>query len=87
MSKNIDVTWHDLGRQPSTPFDREYPDGRIIDVTAGRLPSCQTDLDWPAPRCGQYLVHCRRCGFSGIITTAGRVDDPRQIIIPCKVAS
>lgn len=43
------------------------------------------DLPYPAERCGVYLVTCDKCGYSAAITTAGRVDDPRSVTIPCRM--
>lgn len=79
------VIWQDRKRQPAVPFNRAYPWGKSCDLAGGMLPACQLDLEWPALRCGQYLIACIKCGMRVVVTTAGRVDDPRQVRMPCKV--
>jgi hypothetical protein len=81
---NIKVRWTDRGVEPQCAPDPEYPDGKHIDISSGSKRSCKTNLDYPAPRCGYYTVKCATCGFVAIITTAGRADDPRSVILPCK---
>lgn len=80
---NLQVTWIDNGREPTCPADPAYPHGMDIDGTSGRRPSCHTTLPYPAKRCGQYLVTCSFCGFTGMFTTAGRADDPRSVRVLC----
>ena len=46
---------------------------------------CCMNLPYPAPRCGVYVIICRKCGFKAVITIAGRPDDPRTVTLPCKV--
>jgi hypothetical protein len=82
---NFEIIWIDDGREPKNPPDPAYPDGIDLDVTRGRLAYCETALAHPTPRCGKYLIKCRTCGFTTLITTAGRADDPRSIKIPCKL--
>ncbi len=86
-SENLTVEWIDGHREPQNAPDPKYPNGIDIDVSNGHpfQFTCQTALPYPAPRCGQYLISCSRCGWTGIVTTAGRPDDPRSIKIPCSI--
>jgi hypothetical protein len=79
----LTVEWYDDHRKASAPADPNYPDGVDIDGSAGKR-SCWTNLPYPAPRIGYFIVSCDRCGWRGLITTAGRPDDPRSIRVPCK---
>jgi hypothetical protein len=82
------VTWQDSGREPQCAPDPRYPHGIDIDLRPpSRKPiiSCTTDLPYPAERCGRFIIECQICGFTAAVTTAGRPDDPRSIIIPCKL--
>ena len=64
--------------------DPDYPNGKDIDCTGGRQPSCKVDLPYPAPECGHFLVTCEACQLRVVITAAGRPDDPKSITIPCQ---
>ena len=79
------VTWHDAGREPKCAPDPRYPLGIDVDSSGGAEASCKTSLPYPAKRCGQYLVACETCGQNVVVTTAGRVDDPRSVRIACKL--
>jgi hypothetical protein len=46
-------------------------------------PYCRVPLIYPAPRVGHWRVSCT-CGYSAIVTAAGRRDDPSLALIPCK---
>lgn len=82
----LKVEWVDAGREPTQQPDPAYPDGIDIDATTqGQKRTCRTDLPYPARRCGHYLITCRVCGMTAMVTTAGRRDDPRSIKVPCKV--
>jgi hypothetical protein len=82
---SITVTWFDHQREPQCAPDPAYPDGRDIDLRRGSARrNCIAELPYPAPRCGAYFVACDKCGFSVVITTAGRPDDPRKVFLPCK---
>lgn len=78
------VEWIDKGREPKCQPDPAYPDGKPIDLTAGQEPSCQVELEHPAPRCGVYVIACDQCGRRIGVTTAGRPDDPSTVKIPCE---
>lgn len=77
-----EIVWLDHGREPQNEPNPAYPHG--IDIPSPSEPSCRVLLPYPAQRCGIYIVTCRACGFVAGITTAGRVDDPRSIGLPCQ---
>jgi hypothetical protein len=77
----FDIKWIDLGREPQCPPDPAYPDG--LDLDPGERPACKVELAHPTKRCGLYLVKCGTCGTSTAVTTAGRADDPRSLMMPC----
>ena len=80
----LKVEWIDGKREPQCQPDQKYPDGMPIDMACGRLPSCFTDLPYPAARCGMYIVECDQCGQRVGIMTAGRPDDPRSVRVGCR---
>lgn len=83
---SITVTWFDHHREPQCAPDPAYPNGMEIDLRKGGAgPGCLTDLPYPAKRCGVYAVKCNKCGYFGVITTAGRPDDPKSVRLPCKL--
>lgn len=84
MLKSLTATWVDRGVWPSSPPNPDFPRGVDIDVSNGAGVSCQTQLPYPAKRCGHYLVECSLCGVNAVITTAGRPDDPRSVRIACR---
>jgi hypothetical protein len=79
------VTWIDHGRDPKHPPDPDYLNGMDLDVSGGAVKTCLTALPYPAARCGMYVLHCETCGMRTVVTTAGRVDDPRSIKIACRL--
>ena len=81
---SIKVTWVDRGREPQVAPNPDYPDGMAVDVSGGAKRACLVDLPYPARRCGYYIVKCDDCGCTVAITTAGRPDDPRSVVLPCK---
>ena len=62
----------------------DYPNGIDLDVSRGK-PGCSTDLPYPAPECGLWVVKCSVCGMSAGVTAAGRIDDPKSVKIPCRI--
>lgn len=78
------VTWEDSGQDPQCAPDPNYPDGMDLDASAGVQPSCKVDLPYPAKRIGVYTIICGVCGIKVMLTTAGRLDDPRSLTIPCR---
>ena len=87
--KQFEITWHDYHREPEYPANPNFPRGKIVDCAPGRKgkdrPICLTDLPYPAKRCGTYIIRCKICGLRVGVTTAGRADDPRAAVLPCKV--
>jgi hypothetical protein len=62
--------------------DPRWPNG--IDIDAAKDgPGCKVKLPHPAPECGYFLIICSECHATVAITAAGRLDDPRSIVIPC----
>jgi hypothetical protein len=84
--ENFTIEWTDHEREPKCAPDPEYPDGIDIDVSGNAERKCKVVLPYPAKRCGVYIVRCKICGSSAACTTAGRIDDPRSITIPCKIS-
>jgi hypothetical protein len=79
------VTWIDREREPKCPPNPAYPDGITVDLRIDKeVEACVVTLDYPAQRCGLYVVQCHDCGLRIGVTTAGRPDDPREVIIPCR---
>lgn len=82
---SIDVQFIDSGREPQEKPDPKYPHGKPVSLLKHALAKgCTRNLPYPAPRCGMYQVTCRSCGFTALITVAGRPDDPNIITLPCK---
>lgn len=82
MIPQFKVIWIDSGHQPRVKPDPDFPNGKDIDT--GERPACKVKLPYPAPRCGLYIVECAKCGTNAAITAAGRPDDPRSLMLPCK---
>ena len=80
----IKVTWIDGGREPKIAPNPKYPDGIDVDLSDNRKWACKVDLPYPAKRIGYYALECDECGYRGLITTAGRRDDPRSATVACK---
>jgi hypothetical protein len=79
------VEWLDEGREAQAPPDPRYPDGIDFDAADPDVKSCFTFLrPYPAPRCGKFLIKCDVCGWVGLLSTAGRPDDPRSLRVRCK---
>lgn len=79
------ISWLDSGREPKCPPNPEYPDGIDLDMSnrAETMNACRVELPYPARRCGVYIVKCETCGLAVGITTAGRPDDPRSVVLAC----
>jgi hypothetical protein len=82
---NLKVEWIDGNREPRCEPDPKYPKGIDLDVTQGQTTFCETNLPYPARRCGYFVVTCSLCELGVAITTAGRPDDPRSVKIPCRL--
>jgi len=82
---NVKVTWVDSGRTATGKSDPDYPDGMDVRLPHSRFqPTCLVTLPYPAPRIGFHVIECERCGYSAVVTAAGRRDDPRSVTLPCK---
>lgn len=79
------VTCLDAGREPRAKPNPNYPKGIDLDVSEGAKHTCVAELPYPAKRCGTYVVQCEVCGYSVACTTAGRIDDPKSIKLPCQL--
>lgn len=85
MIKNqFDLKWIDEQREPVCTPDPNYPNGKDIDASKGSKNVCKVTLPYPARRCGKYLVKCNKCKQLVIVTTAGRVDDPKSVSLACE---
>lgn len=84
----FNVTWIDDHREPQCPPDPAFPNGvDLVPAKLGRASSsCKADLPYPAKRCGVYHVTCLICAVNALVTTAGRPDDPRSIVLACKIS-
>lgn len=83
--QQFEVCFLDSGREPQCPPDPQFPSGRDVAISTAE-PACTAQLPYPAPRCGAMVAVCRICGVRVAVTVAGRVDDPRTVRIPCRVA-
>lgn len=82
-----EITYVDRGRPAKNPPDPNYPDGKDIDASDGAEKTCVGELPKTRERwCGCWHVVCRRCGYSAVVTTAGRPDDPRLLKLPCHIS-
>jgi hypothetical protein len=68
------INWIDRGGKPTQAPNPEHPDGVDLDLTNDRQPFCQTELPYPAKRLGYYVIRCDVCGFTAMVSTAGRPD-------------
>ena len=78
-----DITWLDRGVEPRGKPKLEDIHGRAVDISRGQTPACMSPLEYPAKRCGYYVIRCRTCGANAVLTTAGRRDDPRSFKMAC----
>jgi hypothetical protein len=81
----ISVKWIDRFREPKQPPNPKYPNGIDVDLAKAANKTCKAELPYPARRCGYFFVHCETCGYTALITTAGRPDDPKTVRLPCKL--
>ena len=87
MPDHIDIKFFPSGRgQARCAPNPDFLDGVEIDGTNGdrSIASCLTTIPYPAPECGQWLLTCRLCSLTVLITAAGRPDDPRSARVPCQ---
>jgi hypothetical protein len=81
----LKVEWIDSGLEPKIPPNPDFPRGVDLDLSAGAAKTCSVALPYPADRLGYFVIRCDVCGMSGMVTTAGRADDPRSIKVACKL--
>lgn len=80
-----DVRFIDDDREAEGKPDPRHPAGVDVDLRQHVLQkACCRNVPYPALRCGFYEIVCRVCRFSGLVTVAGRADDPRTVTVPCK---
>ncbi len=81
----IEVTFVDSGRVAREKPDPAFPNGKPVNCATNALvKTCTRNLPYPAPRVGSYLIRCLRCDWRGVISVAGRPDDPNMVTIQCK---
>lgn len=83
MTNKLIVRWVDRGVWPKCEPNPAYPKGVDVDVSDNAAVSCIAILPYPAKRCGYYVITCKRCQTTTVVTTAGRPDDPRSVKIGC----
>lgn len=82
MTKQHTLTFLSHNRKAVCKPDPKYPDGIVVDT--GIRPACAVDLPYPAECVGAWHVKCEKCGTSVAVTAAGRPDDPKVVLVPCK---
>lgn len=80
----LSVTFISHNRKPTCAPNPAYPNAMDIDLTKGAKVACLAELPYPAECCGVLIVRCAKCNESAAITTAGRIDDPRTVKMPCR---
>ena len=71
--------------QPKSPSDPRYPNGMDVDMASGAKQACLIKLPYPTkPLIGLYHIECTTCGLVIAVTTAGRPDDPKSVIVACR---
>ncbi len=86
MSKEGDftVTWVDGGRPPQVRPNPDFPNGRDIDASNVDKPRCTVELPYMTHKnIGHWLIECRNCGLTMIVTAASRTDDPKSVTTNC----
>ena len=83
VAQRFQVTWNDAGRDAVLPADPAFPAGIEVDISESAARCCTARLDYPAPRCGAWLIECQICGATAAVTAAGRADDPVSVKLPC----
>lgn len=84
MEQKITVNFLSHNRKAACAPNPAYPNGIDLDLTDGAKVACLADLPYPAECCGVLIVRCTACGSGHAITTAGRVDDPKSVKLPCQ---
>jgi hypothetical protein len=79
---NKRVEWLSRHRKPTVESNPQYPDGMDIDM--GNRPACKVEFPYPAECVGLWFIECHDCKSTAIITAAGRQDDPKSYMLPCR---
>lgn len=86
MSETHEVKFVASGRgKARCAPDPNYPDGIALPPPPGAENVCAVSLPYPAPECGYYLIRCRLCESTMIVTAAGRADDPLSCYMSCNL--
>ena len=76
------ITFASQNRPPRCQPNPDFPDG--IDLDPGERPACKVDLPYPAKCIGTWIIECNECNSMIGVTAAGRPDDPKSVMFPCK---
>lgn len=80
-----EVEWIDGKRWPTQKPHPAFPNGVDLPAANPKAASCKVFLPYPAKRIGTYLVKCKTCRQTVLVTTAGRPDDPRSVTLNCNL--
>lgn len=80
----VEISFNDSGRKATQPANPKYPNGVDVNAAPPGRKACTWNVPYPAPGVGTYSVVCKDCGYTALMSVAGRADDPRTIRIPCK---
>lgn len=84
MGDQFSIKATDRRGPPRCPSNPAYPAGKHIQLASPGVPSCSTEIPYPADECLTWIIRCKRCGLAVAITAAGRPDDPRSLTVSCK---
>lgn len=83
--KTLEAVWVSNGDNDSDfAHDTTKSNGRDVDESGGRKPSCFLALRYPVDRAGYHSIKCRYCGNRTVLTTTGASDDPKSIRMACQ---
>jgi hypothetical protein len=81
---DFEVKWIDRGRPPKNAPDPAFPDG--VHVDSGERPACLVELPYMTQtNIGYWVVECKKCKTNVVISMASRPDDPRSVMLPCRL--
>lgn len=75
----LKAKWIDGHREPQCSPDPTFPDGIDVIALSGLGPACQTDLPYPAKRCGHFVVTCTMTDSLAATTRAMSLADVSSI--------
>jgi hypothetical protein len=81
------INWHRTSSElAKVPPDIRYPNGIDLSVVPKGHDGgvCLVTLLRPADGIGCWVITCEECGLTVACTTAGRIDDPRSMTMPCR---